>query len=281
MRNLFKAFLFRLRKDITFKVTLFIGIGLAVLFTLIYLAIDLAAKALAEGDYQFMFCTGQNLFIGSLSPAQNYGLAIPVNLISFTVLEFTQGSIRNKIIAGNSKVKIYFSLILSGLIFAFALITSYALLSLALGSIIGGFDINGYVSLGVQINAEYFWKMVVLAIFAYIFITTMTIFFATLIRSIGPCIPIVILLIMGFYLASTIFSVVGLFGEDSEVVKNLTTIMMIFNPLHSLASSGSILGDDVIAIEDKAFIAEIINNTVYSALFVTLGVVIFKKKDVK
>ena len=102
MRNLFKAFLFRLRKDITFKVTLFIGIGLAVLFTLIYLAIDLAAKALAEGDYQFMFCTGQNLFIGSLSPAQNYGLAIPVNLISFTVLEFTQGSIRNKIIAGIS-----------------------------------------------------------------------------------------------------------------------------------------------------------------------------------
>ena len=155
------------------------------------------------------------------------------------------------------------------------------MLSLALGSIIGGFDINGYVSLGVQINAEYFWKMVVLAIFAYIFITTMTIFFATLIRSIGPCIPIVILLIMGFYLASTIFSVVGLFGEDSEVIKNLTTIMMIFNPLHSLASSGSILGDGVIAIEDKAFIAEIINNTVYSALFVTLGVVIFKKKDVK
>lgn len=280
MRNLFKAFLFRLRKDLTFRITLFIGLGLAVLFTLIYLAIDLAAKALVEEDYTFMFCTGQNLFLSSLSPAQNFGIAIPVNLISFTVLEFTQGSIRNKIIAGNSKAKIYFSLVLSGLVFTFALIITYSLLSLALGSMIGGFDINGVVGLG-RIDAEYFWKMIVLAIGAYIFITTMTIFFATLFRSIGPCIPVVLLLILGFYLSSTIVSALGAFGEESEITKSINTIMMIFNPLNSLGTSIQDVDTGVLKIENDHFIAEIINNIVYSALFVTFGVLIFKKKDVK
>lgn len=280
MRNLFKAFLFRLRKDLTFRITLFIGLGLAVLFTLIYLAIDLAAKALVEEDYTFMFCTGQNLFISSLSPAQNFGIAIPVNLISFTVLEFTQGSIRNKIIAGNSKAKIYFSLVLSGLVFTFALIITYSLLSLALGSIIGGFDINGVVGLG-RIDAEYFWKMIVLAIGAYIFITTMTIFFATLFRSIGPCIPVVLLLILGFYLSSTIVSALGAFGEESEITKSINTFMMIFNPLNSLGTSVQAVDTGILKIENDHFIAEIINNIVYSALFVTFGVLIFKKKDVK
>ena len=109
MGNLFKAFLFKLRKDLTFRITLFIGLGLAVLMTLIYLGIDLVVKALEEdpSSYKFVFCTGQNLFINSLSPAQNFGIAIPINLITFTVLEFTQGTIRNKIIAGNSKTNIY------------------------------------------------------------------------------------------------------------------------------------------------------------------------------
>ena len=280
MRNLFKAFLFRLRKDLTFRITLFIGLGLSVLFTLIYLAIDLAAKALVEEDYTFMFCTGQNLFLSSLSPAQNFGIAIPVNLISFTVLEFTQGSIRNKIIAGNSKAKIYFSLVLSGLVFTFALIITYSLLSLALGSMIGGFDINGVVGLG-RIDAEYFWKMIVLTIGAYIFITTMTIFFATLFRSIGPCIPVVLLLILGFYLSSTIVSALGAFGEESEITKSINTLMMIFNPLNSLGTSIQDVDTGILKIENDHFIAEIINNIVYSALFVTFGVLIFKKKDVK
>ena len=281
MRNLFKAFLFKLRKDLTFRITLFIGLGIAVLMTLIYLGIDLGMKALAqeaEASYKFMFCTGQNLFLSSLSPAQNFGIAIPVNLISFTVLEFTHGTIRNKIITGNSKSKIYFSLILAGLVFTFALIVTYSLLCLALGSIIGGFNINGTTLYG-DINAEYFVKMIVLTIMVYILITIATIFFATLLRNIGPCIPIVILLILGCYLVSTIFGTVSAFGENVEFIKNMTQVLKYINPLHSIAST--ISTDGVLTIANDAFIAEIVNNIVYSAIFLFFGLLIFKKRDVK
>ena len=282
MGNLFKAFLFKLRKDLTFRITLFIGLGLAVLMTLIYLGIDLAVKALEEdpSSYKFVFCTGQNLFINSLSPAQNFGIAIPINLITFTVLEFTQGTIRNKIIAGNSKTKIYFSLILSGLVFTFVLIITYSLLCLGLGSIFGGFDINGATMSG-KLNPEFFWKLILLSVLAYILITVATIFFATLLRNVGPCIPIVILLLLGCYLISTIFNTIGLLGEEIKGIKVAAKVMEVINPLYSLSTLSSDPQTGLLTITNEGFWWEIGNNIVYTGLFLGFGLLIFKKRDVK
>ena len=284
MANLFRAFLFKLRHDLTFRITLIIGGALCLLLTLIYLGIDLAMRALSDDPeaYKFMFCTGQSLFISSLSPSQNFGIAIPVNLISFTVLEFNHGTIRNKIIAGNSKAKIYISLFLSGLVFTFALIILYSTLSLALGSIIGGFDINGFTLSGTC-NPEFFVRLIVLSILAYILITSMTIFFATLFRSIGPCIPVVIILIMGGALLGSIFGIVDMFDdpEEMEALRNIAAFLRVVNPFHSLTAYGSSLGVGELTIKDEAFIAEIVNNVIYSTIFFVGGLLIFKKRDVK
>ena len=282
MANLFKAFLFKLRKDLTFRVTLFIGLGLAVLMTLIYLGIDLAMKTFEENSstYKFVFCTGQNLFINSLSPAQNFGIAIPINLITFTVLEFTQGTIRNKVIAGNSKTKIYFSLILSGLVFTFVLIITYSLLCLGLGSIFGGFDINGTTMSG-KLNPEFFWKLILLSVLAYILITVATIFFATLLRNVGPCIPIVILLLLGCYLISTIFNTIGLLGEEIKGIKVAAKVMEVINPLYSLSTLSTDPQTLLLTISNEGLFWEIGNNLVYTALFLGFGLLIFKKRDIK
>ena len=91
MANLFKAFIFKLRKDLTFRITLIVGAALAVGLSLILFFIDLGLKN--SGIDDFKLCTGQTLFVMSLSPAQNFGLAVPINLITFTVLEFTQGTV--------------------------------------------------------------------------------------------------------------------------------------------------------------------------------------------
>lgn len=288
MKNLFKSFLFRLKKDLTFRITLFVGLGIAIFMTLIYLGIDLIAKNSAEdpASYEFMFATGQNLFLSSLSPVQNFGIAIPINLIIFTVLEFNQGTIRNKIITGNSKTKIYFNLVLSGLVFTIALILTYSLLCLALGSICGGFDIEGHVLLGFSfsyINAEFFWKMVILALLAYIMITVATIFFATLFRNIGPCIPVVILLLMFCYLSSTIFGSVRSMGADSNgSMDMILLILKLFNPIFSLTSPESeLVATSTFKVSDDYFWAEVINNIVYTALFFFGGWLIFRKRDVK
>ena len=159
MANLFKAFLFKLRRDLTFKITLIIGATVAIFMTLIYFLIGRVM------DMRLL--TGETMLLVSLSPAQNFGIAVPVNLITFTILEFSQGSIRNKIIAGHSKGKIYISLCINGLVFAFSLITIYTLLCFSLGSIFGGFNIEGTSFYMMTMVSSYIPRMLVIAVFTY------------------------------------------------------------------------------------------------------------------
>lgn len=293
MKNLFQAFLFKLRKDLTFRITLFIGLGLAVLMTVIYLLIDVGINALSDegGKMAHLFCTGENLLITSFNPAQNFGIAIPINLISFIALEFTQGTIRNKIIAGNSKVKVYLGLYLSGLVFTIALISSYVLLCFGLASAIGGFHPHGNIAGGIlsagSITPEFIWKFVVLALLAYVTIATVTIFFVTLIRHIGPCIPIVIILIFACYLGATMINLFSGFGsDDNSLIKGLTVAMKVINPFYSIFVFDSVVVDEMtyeanLVIKWDSFFMEVGNNIVYTAAFLFFGMLIFKKRDIK
>lgn len=280
MGKLFKAFFFKLSKDLTFRITLIIGLALAVVLSLIYFGIDVLASG--EDGIQHNMCTGQSMFFNSISPAQNFGIAIPVNLITFTVLEFTQGTIRNKIITGNSKTKIYFTLFFTGLIFTLSLLFAYVGLCVGLGSIFGGFDINGTIvgstSLGGHIDATYFVRMLVITLLVYLSITAFTIFFATLFRNIGPCIPVVIVMIMMLYFAGMIASLM----KDAEGTEVFVNIMKYINPMYAL-NDASILDSmkGTLAMADDTFISSIVNNSVYTIIFLLGGWLVFRKRDVK
>ena len=281
MGKLFKAFFFKLSKDLTFRITLIIGLALAVILSLIYFGIDVLSSV-DEGSIQHNMCTGQSMFFNSISPAQNFGIAIPVNLISFTVLEFTQGTIRNKVITGNSKTKIYFALFLSGLIFTLTLLIAYVGLCVALGSIFGGFDINGTIigssSLGGQIDATYFVRMLVVTLLVYLSITSFTIFFATLFRSIGPCIPVVIVMIMMCYFSGMIASLM----KDVEGTQVFVNVMKYINPMYAL-NDASILDSlkGTLTMTNDTFIAAIVNNSIYTTAFLLGGWLLFRKRDIK
>lgn len=280
MGKLFKAFFFKLSKDLTFRITLIIGLALAVVLSLIYFGIDVLASG--EDGIQHNMCTGQSMFFNSISPAQNFGIAIPVNLITFTVLEFTQGTIRNKIITGNSKTKIYFTLFFTGLIFTLSLLFAYVGLCVGLGSIFGGFDINGTIvgstSLGGHIDATYFVRMLVITLLVYLSITAFTIFFATLFRNIGPCIPVVIVMIMMLYFSGMIASLM----KDTEGTEVFVNVMKYVNPMYAL-NDASILDSmkGTLAMADDTFIASIVNNSIYTIIFLLGGWLVFRKRDVK
>ena len=211
---------------------------------------------------------------------QNFGIAIPVNLITFTCLEFTQGSIRNKIIAGHSKFKIYASLYLSGLVFTFLLLGTYILICTGLGTIFGGFNLEDMVYTGLlygQVTVEHIVKMIVICIFTYVSIVSFTIFFATLFRSIGPTIPVVIVGLMMCYLFASVFSVVAVLFEDSEVALNL---LRVIDPLYAISSSEA-SDTGTLVMSNATFVCGIVNNLVYAALFFGFGSLIFSKRDVK
>lgn len=278
MVRLFKAFLYKISKDITFRITLIIGAAIAVFMTVLYLALqNLAKDEFGEG---VKFLSGQGMLLSSMSPMQNFGIAIPVNLITFTCLEFTQGTIRNKIIAGHSKFKIYASLYLSGLVFTFLLLGTYILICTGLGTIFGGFNLEDMVYTGLlsgQVNAEHIIKMIVICIFTYVSIVSFTIFFATLFRNIGPTIPVVIVGLMMCYLFASIFSVMVVMFEDSETALN---VLRIIDPLYAISCTET-NDAGVIVMSNATFVAGIANNLVFAIIFFAFGSLIFSKRDVK
>ena len=138
MGNIFKAFFFKLKKDISFRIIGIIGLVVAVLLPTILFLIDLGISQLNDdGKIIHMLCTGQSLLVSSWSPTQNFGLAIPITLITLTVLEFTHGTIRNKVISGYSKTKIYLGLYFTGLLYTLAIISLYVLVCFGLGCAYG------------------------------------------------------------------------------------------------------------------------------------------------
>ncbi|MCQ2800396.1 MAG: hypothetical protein MJ216_00370 [Bacilli bacterium] len=279
MGRLFKAFLFKLKRDLTFRITLIIGAAFAVLMTFLFFLID--ATTYESGGSFMRTLTGPNMFLNSISPVQNFGISIPVNLISFTCLEFTQGTIRNKIISGNSKLKIYLSLFLSGLVFTFALFFAYAGLCTLFGTIFGGFNLDDPVlsvfgTLGTgYVDASYLVRTLIMTLLIYVTIAAFTIFISATFRSIGPSIPIVIVVLMIAFFSGFIFSVAY---QDNET---LITIMKVVNPLYGMSAAQINIETGAMLIDDSTFICSIVCNLVYTVLFTFFGALIFTKKDVK
>lgn len=289
MGRLFKAFFFKLSRDLTFRIVLIIGAGIAFFVTALYLLIDLGIEGLAGESIKFL--TGPNMLLTSLNPVDNFGLAIPICLITFTCLEFSQGTIRNKIIAGHSKFQIYASLVLSGLVLTFALLIVYTGICTLIGIVFGGFDLSNPIIIltlsisGAYAEPLYIIQMLIIAVVVYIAIVSYTVFFAALFRNIGPCIPVVIIVLMMLSLGGSIVAMIGEVLESDTLVN----IVKIVDPLYVISGGGTdfayVIENDsakqYVSLETGAFVANIINNLVYAAVFFVGGALIFVKRDVK
>lgn len=292
MKELFVAYLYKLRHDLAFRITLFIGVGLAVFLSLIYFGLSFMVES--------KMVSGATMLISSLSPTQNFGLAIPVNLITFTVMEFSQGGIRNKIIGGHSKAQVYTSLVLNGLVFTFALMIIYCLLCLGLGAGLGAIVNAMYPEWGEigSINIStlsitrgyadgYFVKLIVSAVVCYISIVSFTVFFATLFRNIGPCIPVILISLIFLTLACTIIGLVSIENEnilwvgrilDPLYPLNAGEVEVIVHEVNDYGLEMDVYGSTILT---ETFVSGICSNLVYAALFFTGGLAIFCKRDIK
>lgn len=310
MFALLKASFFKLKRDLGLRITLFIGLALAIILNLVFLVLDTIG-----GKGFHSMATGQNLLLNSFNPGQNFGIAIPINLAIFTIMEFSQGTIRNKVVVGNSKLKIYFSLLITGLLFTFALLISYVGLSTILGCIFGrGFYPNEIVDgqktiiKDMTFSADYIVKYVISGCLSYITITSFTVFCGTLTRNIGPSIPLILIPII-FLTVVPMFTkelgnsyLLNLESAQKELEKGSQTmydfymslansfkgayyldqVVRFIDPFYIIGSQSilaSLLGAPT--IENKLFVANIVSNVAWTSVFGVFGALIFCKRDLK
>ena len=133
MGELFRADLKRVLKD---KLLIVMGI-LAVVFALItpllYAAI-FSMDGLLEDSMLASLVSAKSQFFQSFSMTNNLGLIAPVLLAIVLCKDFSFGTVRNKIIAGKSRVSIYLSL--------------FAVCALVLGAVM---FLSAFLSLGVSL----------------------------------------------------------------------------------------------------------------------------------
>ena len=268
MNNIIKSSLFKLTKDLTFRITLIIGAALAIFLNLLNFGLDALVDLSSH-----TFCNAPSMLISSLSPAQNFGIAVPINLAVFTVNEFNHGTIRNKIIAGHKKSEIYISLLLIGLIFTFSLMIVYSAISTLFAGILSGF---AYID--TACDPTLIVQYLLQAICVYIFITTLSIFFATLFRSVGPTLPILIVLILFCFFAGFLSQISTLFAEDTESIQLVSNMATWIDPLYTFGIFSLFIPDN---IDTNWFIASIITPLYWATIFGFSGLLIFIKRDVK
>ena len=275
MLRILYASLYKLFRDVTFKVTLIIGISLAILTNLLYFAI---AKI---GDIELgsVLFSGETALINSLSPTSNFGLTVPINLVVFTIGEFTYGTIRNKIIAGHKKSSIYLSLLAIGFVFTTVLMVAYCFLSWAFGSMLGGMHAEG-------VSGETIGFVILYGFFAYVFIMTLSVFIASLIRSIGGSLPVIIILLLFLGLVPTIINISAIFGSSNgNLIDYLPArIAMWIDPLFMIGLYSSSVMSMLITDTDNVtemIVAGIVVPVYWSVIFGVLGLKLFQYRDIK
>ena len=128
--------------------------------------------------------------------------------------------------------------------------------------------------------------MVILAAMCYISIVSFTVFFATLFRNIGPCIPVIIIVLLFLTIASTVISLVGIENESAIWVGR------IVDPLYCLnAGEVEVIGQEVreyatldvygSTVTTETLVSGICSNLFYAATFYGFGLLIFTKRDIK
>ncbi len=267
MINIIRASFYKLIKDWTFRITMIVGLGVGVMMILI--------------NWGLGSLNGESMLISSASPTQNFGLTVPINLIVFTIGEFTYGTIRNKIIAGHTKLKLYIGLFITGLIFTYSLMVVYLAFVVGISSLAGGFDVSSF---GGPAFVGYFIAYIFTT---YLFVTSLSVFFGTLFRSIGGSISVVVILLVMIGLLPLILTLS--LGKGFEP----NNLQMWLNPVYFIGlygSSSAIIsllkefGADV----SKFFIqspdmvaAGIVTPLYWSTIFFVCGALIFTHRDVK
>ena len=268
MFNILRASLFKLFRDRTFQVTAIIGVVLAGFMALV----GVLSKTL----------TGEGTFLSSFSLANGFGLTVPINLIVFTVGEFTYGTVRNKIIAGFSKGKIYAGLFLTGLVFTFILVTLYVGASLIIATSIGGFD-GGKIG-----GANFILTYIAFAIITYAFTTALSVFVATAIRNIGGSISIVIILFVMISLSPLFIFMsdpqnmaqVGL-EHWSSWVNPVQMIGFYTNDVVRIIAKFAPPGANFFALSPNMIISGLVTPLCWAVILYVLGYLTFKYSDVK
>lgn len=269
MRNLLKTDLKRIVKDKLFFVVCILSGAFAIFGPLLYKALF---SSLDMGEELGMIIDAKTLFFMAFAPGDNCGLIVPILLAIVLCKDFTQGTIRNKIIAGKSRTKIFLSLFISCAITLFAVILAYAILTLAFSLLFFEYQATTFRFS----DFLYILESILLECFVYLFIAALVAFLCVFMKNMGLTIVVYVAISFLFALIGGALSMsLSLIDPANKVAYTIVELLAKANVF-----TGSVIGQGTKYIF-KDLLYVLVPTILGSALFIYLGILVFNKKDLK
>ena len=274
MKNLLKADLYRMRKSRLTFVAMILVVAFPVLFVLLYAGINAMAAGLDPEMAEAQALISVNTVLGSAySLTNNVGLVIPAFAGIMVCSDYSNGTLRNKVIAGNRRSHIYLSHLITSIIFAVGAITIYVVVTAALSMIFFKFD--GASVDGVGREILYF---IIYGTMSFVFMATVSTMLAMVLRNIAPTIIFTIVLAMILGAVNTILLLI-----DYEKYKYLVYLIPTFGSNFFNLQGMSLLGILAGTAENSRaviFFEGLASYIFFGALNTVIGLLVFGKRDI-
>ena len=269
MLSLIKTDLKRILKD---KLLLIIGI-LCLVFAVTTPLLLFAVSGISEDAAQMLGMTinAKTLFFQSFNPANDFGLVCSILMCVILCKDFSQGTVRNKIICGRTRKQVYISNFIACSIVICTLMVIYAFLTLGMSLIFFDYQATAFTAS----DFGYAVVSLVFKILTFIVVSALITFLSVSMKNAGLCMVMYIAITMVFAIFGTVLSLAQPFLPSDEIVEFIVECAINFNVFAStvVGNSTTYSAIEVVCI--------VLSHVLYTALFFVLGMIIFKKKDIK
>ena len=272
MRSLLRADFFSLFKSKLTYIVFGICAGIPILVTLLYFGLAKATESLGGEDIVIELVHGRDLMFSTFSLSSNIGLVIPIFCGILLMQDLRNGTVRNKIVIGKSRTKIYFSHLIVSVAFC-VVMSVVSFLMMTSGSLI--FFKYGYTFDGAE--AWNFAKALIVGILTFAYVATLATFIAMSTKSTGMTIVFTLILVVGLSLVCSLAIVVP---EDSKYLYIFYSL-----PTYGAATISSntlsVFGGGSELLSNKEFFFCLGSLLGFSVLNTGLGILLFNKTDLK
>ncbi len=271
MTKLIKTDLKRIFKDKLFLVTCIIAAVLAILSPLLNVLIFSALDAVDSLEMLGMMPTAKSFFFQSFLPGNNMGLIMPILIAIILCKDFSQGTVRNKIICGHSRSSIFLSMFISGSVVSSIIMLGQGFITLFFSLIF--FDYSAEAFTFSELG--YFLLSILFEILIYVFISAIISFLCVSMKNAGLAVVMYVAVNFLFAIVGSVTMIAGAFTEADTLGYKVLEFLNNANVFTStlIGSGVSYSAKDILYILTPS-----VGGSVLAAL---LGILIFSKKDIK
>jgi ABC-type transport system involved in multi-copper enzyme maturation permease subunit len=271
MTNLIKTDLKRIFKDKLFLITCIIAAALALFSPLLNVVVFAALDATESLEMLGMLPTAKSFFFQSFLPGNNIGLIMPILVAIILCKDFSQGTVRNKIICGHSRFSIFLSMFISS-----SVVSSIIMIGQGLITLFFSLAFFEYSSEAFSLSEfGYVLISILFEILVYVLISAIISFFCVAMKNAGTAVVMYVAVSFLFAIVGSVTLVAVMFTEEGTLGYKVLEFLNNANVFTSTLIGG---GESYTAKEIFYILTPSVGG---SALFVLFGSLIFKKKDLK